>query len=191
MPVDIDQLILDFLRTSDTPVSAKKIAKGLRVKGFAVSRKDVNSALYGSISSLVTAVPDTSKWIASPDASGLAQRPVLSSNHEIVAERRSSRWTVDEARVLVAVYLCSAKLPEGKQHARWDVVAGAFNRSQSGVYQQWRQIAAVVQGRVPRASPVMVDAVYWFQQDPSRGRIHARELCKRSGWALDQILSDE
>ena len=101
----------------------------------------------------------------------------------------STLWSIDECRVLVAVYINSSLSigDDGRNEAR--EIVDAFKRSPSSIDRQWRNIQDILrETSISNVGARLKRSVYEYLQDPMAFRKLALYLCDRNNWPLELLI---
>lgn len=98
-------------------------------------------------------------------------------------------WSLDELRVLAAIYFNSSFSIGDDARDECRVIADAFGRTPSSVDRQWRNMAAIVKGDNSYNVGLLVkQAVADYLADPTSSKRFAVHVCEERGWPVANLM---
>lgn len=105
------------------------------------------------------------------------------------ATDRSRLWTLNEVRVLAAIYFASAFAlgDDGRDECR--AIADALGRSPGSIDRQWRNLDAVVQARATaKIGQLVHQAARDYLANPAGSQALALDICAEQRWPLEDLV---
>lgn len=103
---------------------------------------------------------------------------------------RTRNWSVEELRVLVAIYFASSFSIGDDARDECRAIADCFGRTPSSVDRQWRNLAAVVKG-LPgyNIGSAVRSTVAEHLADPAGSKALAARICSQMRWPLESLIA--
>lgn len=107
------------------------------------------------------------------------------------APERSRNWTIDELRVLAAIYFNASFSIGDDARDECRAIADCFGRTPSSIDRQWRNLDAVVKGKASYNIGNLVRQVATdYLAHPAGSKSVALGICHHNGWPLASLVSD-
>jgi hypothetical protein len=101
-------------------------------------------------------------------------------------------WSMDELRVLTAIYFNSDFSIGDDARLECRLMADCFERDPPSIDRQWRNIAAITKGKKGyNVGQLVKDAVQDYLNVPTGSKKVARSIAENNGWKLDDLIVGE
>lgn len=109
-----------------------------------------------------------------------------------MSRRRGNLWTIEELRVLAAIYFNSEFSIGDDARDECRAIADAFGRTPSSIDRQWRNMHAIVmeKGASYNVGQRVKEAAAEYLSDPRRTKAVALSTCRSHSWPLMRLIED-
>jgi hypothetical protein len=106
-----------------------------------------------------------------------------------VSGAKSSDWSIDELRVLAAIYFNASFSIGDDARDECRTIADCFERTPSSIDRQWRNMHAVVVGKAHyNIGQLVRHSVSEYLSDPAAHKRLAMQICEHAGWPLKALI---
>lgn len=109
-----------------------------------------------------------------------------------MARRSGKLWSLEELRVLAAIYFNASFSIGDDARDECRAIADSLGRTPSSVDRQWRNLHAVVQGKsaVYNVGKLVREAAAEYLADPRRTKALALDICTSEDWPLSDLIEE-
>ncbi len=99
------------------------------------------------------------------------------------------RWSVEEARVLAAIYFNSSFSIGDDARDECRAIADCFGRTPASIDRQWRNLDSVVRGKQGNIGDVVRQVAREYLSSPQASRSVALQICAQHRWPLEDLIT--
>jgi len=105
-------------------------------------------------------------------------------------ERKNRNWSLDELRVLAAIYFNASFSAGDDARDECRAIADCFSRPPASIDRQWRNMQAVLQqNKTYNIGRLVHQAVHDYVNDPVGSKAVALATCRTKGWPLTDLIT--